>query len=185
MISGINVARYFFGIYSDMILTFLFEILPAAGVRLPACRRILVRKPKLTRNLPPCTTPLIISRLAVLVYVEPFFFDALVDPDADQLVYRLVKHIGNDGTEHDGYERREDLYPQLMPVAVQRALLRRPSPGDVAGSEDAGQDGADDTADAVHAECVQCVVILELRFDDGHHEEADDRRNQSDKERTQ
>ena len=26
IISGINVARYFFGIYSDMILTFLFEI---------------------------------------------------------------------------------------------------------------------------------------------------------------
>ena len=45
--------------------------------------------------------------------------------------------------------------------------------------------GYDNTTDAVHAECIQSIIIFEFRFHHCNHEETDDRRNQSDKERTQ
>ena len=104
---------------------------------------------------------MIVSRLAVFVDVKPFFFYALVYAEPDGRVYYLEQDEGNDRAEHDRYHGCYNLNPKLVPVAVESAL-NAVFARDEAGSEYTGQDRTDDTAYAVYAERIECIVILEF-----------------------
>ncbi|OPZ99205.1 MAG: hypothetical protein BWY72_00458 [Bacteroidetes bacterium ADurb.Bin416] len=43
---------------------------------------------------------------------------------------------------------------------------------DQRGGQYAGQNGSDDTADAVHTKSIQGVIVAQFGLDEGHHEEA-------------
>ena len=107
----------------------------------------------------------------MLVDVQSLFLYAAVDTDAHGLVGELEQQEGHHGAEDDGDDGGGNLYPQLVPVSVERAL-HSSFAGDALCGEDAGQDGADDASHAVHAEGVERVVIAQLRLDDCHHVEA-------------
>ena len=117
----------------------------------------------------------------MLIYVKSFFLHALVYPYTDKAVHNLVEHKRDDRAENHGHKRGHNLYPQLMPVAIESAfgtIFTR----DKASGEYTREDRTHDTANAMHAKSVQSVIVLESRLYHGHHEEADDRSNQTNAE---
>ena len=106
--------------------------------------------------------------------VEAFHFVLLGGAHADQQVADLENDQGPDDGQHPGYGDGNGLVEHLAGVAVDPAHgLAGVDVVDLLGGEDAGKERAQSSADAVHAEGIQGVVIVELLLDGGDHEEAD------------
>ena len=59
----------------------------------------------------------------MFVNVETLFLNPFVDTYAHRFVYQEEEHYGDDGRERDAEHGGDELNPELMPVAIQRALL--------------------------------------------------------------
>src|SRR5690606_22915522 len=104
----------------------------------------------------------VIGRLAMRGEVETLALVFLARPEPDEGVHRLVEDVRTDAAPQDGDGDRRDLDDDLREdreILAARAAERR-------RGEDARADGADDSADAVHAEDVEAVVIAEAVLHD-------------------
>ena len=75
-----------------------------------------------------------------------------------------------------------DCHPPARAAAALPAASFKPSLISV-GGEDAGEDRAQRSARAVHAEGIQRIVVAELALHRGHHEEAEDAGQETDQQR--
>src|SRR5262245_7034424 len=101
-----------------------------------------------------------VDRFAVLGEIEPFAFHVRGDPESHQHLDDQQQHEGDDAAPQQGRDHAIDLGDHLARVAVDPAD-RILGAGDELGGEDAGQERAHDAADAVDAEGVERVVVLE------------------------
>src|ERR1022692_52842 len=119
---------------------------------------------KLERNLPGLLHP-----LAVKTYVETFAFLFFGDAQADHHVDDLED---DETTDPGDCQSRTDGAKLDHEVGVRAA--------DVLDVEHAGQQGADNAADAVHAESVERIVVVEHFLDVGRREKAEHARCNAD-----
>ena len=94
------------------------------------------------------------------------------------------QHQGADDGDDPGDADAGQLVEDLVPVAVDgadRSVLAEDGIDD-AGGEDAGEDGSQSSAGAMHAEGIQRVVVAEEALDDEDHEEAEEAGDQADGE---
>src|ERR1700674_3085438 len=130
-----------------------------------------------------------VSFFAMQADVQPFHLLFLADAHS----YYSVANFENNQRAGDGqppsHTATDELIDDLGSVAVHQAERQQPAGAifesvvDGVGGEHAGEDGAQRSSDAVHAESVQGVIVLELLFHLGHHEEAHDARGKPDRQR--
>ncbi|MCY1287001.1 hypothetical protein D9M70_359840 [compost metagenome] len=115
----------------------------------------------------------------MLSQVEADGLFLFVDPQAHDHVQHLEDHEGDDtGVDHCHHHALE-LDEELGADVFDRTEATQGRSG-----EDAGQQGADDTADAMHAEGIQGVVVAQLALQAGGAEVADHAGDQTDDQRT-
>jgi len=117
----------------------------------------------------------------VLTDVETFVLDFLADPETGD---QLGDEDGDGSTNRSPDQRNHDsldLDPHLG-AHVDRTVTRTTEARLV---DDAGDDGADDAANAVDAESVERVVVTKSRLNLRDEDEADDRGNGAEDDRTE
>src|SRR5262245_59828269 len=114
--------------------------------------------------------------LAMQVDIEAFDLDRLAHPHPRQEIDDDENDEGGHSRPGEGHGNAFDLRPDLADIAFESAL----GAADRLDREYAGQDGADDAADAVHPEHVKRVVVTEGALDRGRGKEATDSRRRAD-----
>src|SRR5262245_37018294 len=104
--------------------------------------------------------------------IEPIPLDFLGNPQTDNQIDHFQNDPGTDTGVDQGQENTLNLDQDLAGIAVDQTN-RGITALDRLGGEHTGQDGTGDTADTVHAEDVQRIVIAEDVLDRGGGEEAD------------
>src|SRR5450830_1015024 len=118
----------------------------------------------------------VVTAFVVLRQIEADSLFFVGDPQAHDRIQYLEDNEGHDGRvdhgEADAFALDPDLRRDVSGRRVEAAQRR--------GSEYAGQDRAEDTADTVHAEGIQGVVVAQFAFQGSGAEEAHHASRQAD-----
>src|SRR5229473_7588738 len=122
----------------------------------------------------------LVHRFPVQIDVEALDLLFVGHAQADQRIDDLEKDEGGDGAPGDADQAAPELGQDLAAIAVYKPPLALAA--DRLDGEHAGQDGADETADAVHAEGVERIVVAHRPLEAGGAPEADEAGNDADRQ---
>ena len=120
--------------------------------------------------------------------VQSFVFVIGCNAEAEGEIDNFEEDERAESGDAPGDGDSDGLVEYLMPVSVDGSGREGGSDGvfedgvDGAGGEDAGEEDSDGATDAVHAECVEGVVIPEPELDLDYHEVAGDAGDGADEE---
>ena len=119
----------------------------------------------------------------MLVDVETFLLNSLVNTYTYTLIYYLEDNVGNYYAVDEAYHGGYNLNPKLMPVTIKGTLHTFGSCYILSG-EDTGEDRSQNTTHTMNTKGIEGIIILELLLHYRYHEEADDGGNDTDAEST-
>ena len=117
----------------------------------------------------------VVGILAVIGQIQTFFLCIVASADTDRVLQDQQDHEGNetgpDQRGTDGPHLRNELCRGIEISDLVGNVIVYACSAECRIDEYAGTEGADDTAYAVHAERIKCIVILQLGLDYRYREE--------------
>ena len=119
---------------------------------------------------------MVVSVLVVISQVETFFLCFVACAYAYGVFQNQQNHEGDEcrpcQRSTDSPQLRDNLCVSIEVSNLVGDVIPYASAAEFWIDEYAGTDRANDTADTVHAECIQCIVIFQLGLEHGYGEEA-------------